>query len=235
VNCEAARLAIGAAPRDATPALDAHLAECVACARFRDEMRTLETRIEQAVALHVPPSPSMRPRQPAPPAAGHRVGRDHRRRAWALAAGVVLAFGLGVVLWTGRPATALAAAVVEHVMEEPDSWTQSAAVPDSTVAFALRTAGVSLDPAAGEIVYAHSCWFRGRFVPHLVVRTASQPVTVLVLAHESVPRRTRFTEQGYRGVLWPAGPGAIAVIARDDADLEEAAARVLAAMNWKNR
>ena len=64
------------------------------------------------------------------------------------------------------------------------------------------------------VVYAMACPFRGRRVPHLVVQTSAGPLTVMLLAHEKVAERTEFSEHGYRGVLLPAGSGAVAVLSR---------------------
>jgi len=87
------------------------------------------------------------------------------------------------------------------------------------------------------VSYASSCAFRGYHVPHLVIQTASGPVTVMVLVHEQVVRSKRFDEQGYRGVIVPvAGHGSLAVLTRgetvDFAAVEGIARRVQASIVW---
>jgi len=87
VTCDEARLLIGADPGAATTALEEHLATCAACARFRDEMRSLDADIRRA--LERPPDIA-RPRsgrQPLP------------WRQWALAASVVLATFAVLGVW----------------------------------------------------------------------------------------------------------------------------------------
>ena len=81
---------------------------------------------------------------------------------------------------------------------------------------ALRSAGVQLDVTSDKITYAHSCWFRGHYVPHLVVQTSQGPATVLILHHEKVPagRRSSFSEAGMSGVIIPAQTGSIALLTR---------------------
>jgi hypothetical protein len=91
---------------------------------------------------------------------------------------------------------------------------------------------VRLRPGAGDVTYAARCVFDGRVVPHLVVRTASGPVTVLMLRHRSVARPLHFDEQGYQGVVLDAPRGAIAVVGQDVADLDAVAQRVVAAVDW---
>jgi hypothetical protein len=82
------------------------------------------------------------------------------------------------------------------------------------------------------ISYAQSCWFRGRYVPHLVVQTPDGPVTIMVLPDEESDRRVAFAEQGYHGVLVPTQRGSLAVLARDDRDLDAVVNQALAAIAY---
>jgi hypothetical protein len=78
-----------------------------------------------------------------------------------------------------------------------------------------------------------SCWFRGHYVPHLVVQTDRGPVTVLLLTQEQgVKRREVFDEGGFHGVVVPAARGAVAVLGRD-AQAEEVAERLLGALEYQ--
>jgi hypothetical protein len=96
----------------------------------------------------------------------------------------------------------------------------------------LARGGIRLRPEAVTVTYANSCEFRGRLVPHLVVRTGAGPVTVMVLRDERPARPVDFREQGYAGRIVPAGPGSIAVIGVAGTDLESITAAVLAAVEW---
>jgi hypothetical protein len=109
-------------------------------------------------------------------------------------------------------------------------------VPPGTLAYVLGRAHVQLKTGAPLVSYAQSCWFRGRFVPHLVVQTGHGPITVMVLTHERVGGREIVDEGGSRGVILPAERGALAVLARDKADggadVEAVAATVNAAVRY---
>lgn len=243
MNCEATQLQIGADPQASNDVLEAHLLSCARCTAFQRETRALDGQIRRALELPLEP---LRPawngvelRRPAAQSAGAAVSRRlGRSRAWALAASVALAVTIGLVFWSTQSQPALATAVVEHMALEPDSWNQRAPVPQSALDLVLRRSGVRLDRAtAGEVVYAYSCWFRGRYVPHLVVQTSGGPVTVLVLRDEAVTREQRFEESGYTGLLLPVQGGTLAVLAReqsaiDAAALNEAAQRVLQAVDF---
>ncbi len=76
------------------------------------------------------------------------------------------------------------------------------------------------------IVYASSCWFRGHFVPHVVVTTKHGPVTVMILLHEKITATQQFNEDGFAGLLVPAHTGSVAVLSRTPMDLEQPAADV---------
>jgi len=222
MNCAEARLLIGANPRDRTPALEEHLRACESCRTYHHEMIMFDDKIRRALSYGVmipPRSAASKPHSPP--------------LRWALAASLVIGLGAAAVLWTLQPVDALAIEVVAHVAAEPDSWSRIAPLPKAELDPVLRQAGIMLDTTAGDVVYARTCEFRGRTIPHFVVRTAEGPVTVLVLAGETVPFRRHFSEEGYAGVLVPASSGgAVAVLARGTAQVDEAARRMMTALHW---
>lgn len=148
-----------------------------------------------------------------------------------MAANVALAALLGLLFVDGRGGDALAADVIAHMAGEPRRRESSRPVPQSALDFVLRRSGVRLERAElGEVVYARACFFRGRSVPHLVVRSTEGPVTVMVLAGERVRAETPFAEGGYFGVIAPAPGGAVAVLSRGPGQVAEPLRRVRAAL-----
>jgi hypothetical protein len=215
-TCHAARLAIGAEPQSLSADVAAHLATCAACSRFRDEMLMLDRDLR--IALELPLSEFRRP-----------AVRPVRR--YALAASVMLGLLIAGAMWVVLPQPALAGEVVEHVMHEPDSWNGGDAVSAGDVAAVLKAAGVEFDSRL-PIVYAAPCPFHGRRMAHLVVQTANGPMTVMLLPNETVARRREFSENGMRGVLLPAGSGAVAVLARDGVVPAPLADEIVSAVRW---
>jgi len=206
MNCEQARLLTGAEHGNASAELAEHLQGCAACATFREETLTLDASIQRA--LQRPPQlASARPARRAP---------LRTWRQWALAASVLLACTATLGVWLLRPTDTLAHELVAHVEAEPDSWLSAQQVTTEGVNEALRSAGVQLDVTSDKITYAHSCWFRGHYVPHLVVQTSQGPATLLILHHETAPagRRRSFSEAGMSGVIIPAQTGSIALLTR---------------------
>ncbi len=219
MTCDDARLLIGADPGATTPELEEHLATCAACARFREEMRALDAEIRRA--LERPPD-IVRPRSGGPSPAW---------RQWALAASVVLASFAVLAVWL-RPSDTLAREVVAHVQAEPESWLATQHVSAQDIGQALRGAGVALDVTSDRVMYAQSCWFRGHYVPHLVIQTARGPATVLILRHEQVRGRRSFHEAGMTGLIIPAEHGSIAVLTRGAGDPADIAGHMQHEVHW---
>jgi hypothetical protein len=215
LTCQEVRLAIGAEPQSLPADVAAHLPSCAACRRFRDEMLVLDRDLRTALEL---------------PLADFRRPAARPVRRYALAASMMLGLMIAAAMWIALPQPALAGEVVEHVLHEPDSWDGGAATAES-IAAVLKAAGVGFDSKL-PIVYAAPCPFRGRRIAHLVVQTASGPMTVMLLPHETVSRRREFSESGIRGVLLPAGAGAVAVLARDGEVPMPLADEIVSAVRW---
>jgi hypothetical protein len=216
--CQEARRLIGAEPCATSLELAQHLRECDACTQFQLEMVTLDANIRHALEQS-PLGARERKRQ-----------RLVARSGWALAASILLAVAATLAVWALRPANSLAQEVVAHVAAEPQSWVGTDAVSRAALDEVLRKSGLILDATPYSVVYARSCWFRGHYVPHLVVRTEHSLATVLILRSEKVDERQTFHEDGLSGVIVPAAHGSIAVLAAGSAPLDDVAAKMLVAV-----
>lgn len=214
-QCRHARLHIGAEPHALPPEVAAHVEVCAECRRFRDETLKLDRGLRAALEL-----PLARFRAPARP-----------QRRFALAASIALAIVVAGGVWIARSTPALAGEVVEHVSDEPRSWGLKVPLSSGEISAVLRQAGVKFDPHL-PVVYASACPFHGRLVPHLVVETAQGPMTVMLLSKEKVSRRRAFAEEGYRGVLLPAGKGSVALLMQSGKVPEDDAARIVGEVSF---
>jgi hypothetical protein len=229
-----ARVLIGAAPGVVSAPLAAHLAHCSQCTLFQQQMQRMDQDLSRLFAAPVRPRSETRirtlpimARVPATPVAHRSSGLI------ALAASVVLSIGLGIMFWTLRPQPSLAAGVLDHVAHESASWSEVTPMTAAATSAVLTGADVSLDPADTVVTYARSCLFDGHWVPHLVVRTAAGPVTVMVLNQEHIAGRQSFRQNGYSGILIPApGGGTLAVIAQGDPDLEAVSRALGPHLHW---
>ena len=214
-ECRHARVAIGGDPHQLSSGTNAHLATCAACRQFYAETVALDGRVRAALEL-----PLAKFRQPAAPV-----------RRFALAASVFLAAIIAGGIWLVSPQPALAAEVIEHVSHESGSWSAHDVLSAAELAQVLQKAGVQFD-SSRSVVYAMACTFRGQRVPHLVVQTANGPMTVMLLAHEQVAARQEFSENGYHGILLPAGKGSVALLMRDREVPESIASQIVNGVRW---
>ena len=210
-DCRHARLHIGAAPHELPAEVTSHLAGCAECRRFHDETVSLDARLRNALEV-----PLTRFRQRPPPA-----------RRFALAASVVLALLVAGGAWLLNPRPALAGEVASHVLHEAGSWDKQQVLSGADIDAVLKQAGVKYDNSM-PVVYAMACPFHGRQVPHFVVQTAEGPMTVMLLTHEKITARSEFAEQGFHGVLLPAGDGVVAVLSRSAAPSESLQRQIVA-------
>lgn len=215
IECRHARIAIGGEPHALPSEVSAHVATCAACRQFHAETVSMDSRLRAALEL---------------PLTRFRKAESPPRR-FALAASVVLAMLVGGGFWLWSPRPALANEVVEHVSHERGSWVAHEVLPAAALAEVLQKAGVQFDTSM-PVVYASPCPFRGRISPHLVVQTANGPMTVMLLAHQKVSARQEFSEDGYRGVLLPAGEGSVAVLMQDVDVPDAVAAQVVSGVRW---
>jgi len=247
VNCERARLLIGAEPYVTAPELAEHLAGCAECKQFQTEMVALENDLHRAleglpnaaaaVGAGLPDpgtvdasapsaaataSPSnVTPFRTPPPAPAPAQRSTFRRTGWAVAASVLALTTLSI--WIFRPSDTLAHEVVLHVNHEAASWNSSTPVNAHDLQSVLGKSGVTLNVTSNDVTYVRTCYFRGHFVPHLVMSTTDGPVTLLALPDEHVQGRESFQEGGYSGVIVPTDHGSIAVLARAGANIDAVA------------
>jgi hypothetical protein len=220
VNCLEFRRSVGAEPEREGAEVVAHRAGCPSCARYHSELRVLDVRIRHALVVELPATATATARR-AP-----RVG-------WALAASLVAATLIAGALWTLRPAATLAAELTAHIAHEPEALAATAVLPRERVTAVLSQFGVGLRGGLGDVVYAENCYFRGRDVPHFVVRGGHGPVTVMLLSGHRAAGRERLRVDGQEAVVVPAARGSIAVVASNPADVAEVSRRVEAALVWQ--
>ena len=164
----------------------------------------------------------------APPAA-----RISPRPLWAIAASVVVVI-VGALAWFLNPRDSFAGQVIDHVNGEAFSLVRTSQPADAAeLEEILARAGIRLKPDQMLVSYAARCEFRGHVVPHLVVQTEHGPVTVLVLADETV-KTTRIDVVGFDGVVVPAPRGSLVVLGQDG-DVQPVAATVLNAVDYTLR
>ena len=235
--CDEATVLIGGDPQTVSPELNEHLRTCHDCSHLREQMLGFDMQLRSALELRLHPAgtTSRGPNVRAVDVSPHMLPRKApwqavRARKWGLGIGLAASLMLGVALWLSQPRDTLAAQVIDHIAQEPDSWSRTEQVSATALATILRESGVKVGPGMAPVVYASRCDFLGHPVPHLVILTEAGPVTVMILIHERVTGTKRFQADHYWGLLMPAGVGSVAVVSHTEMSLEEPARNVVRAL-----
>ena len=214
MNCIDFRRLVLVDPRHLDEAARAHAAECVACRDVLERQRESDDRLFGA--LQVPPPDGLADRILV--AQGLRPGRT--RHAWAIAATLVLAVGVGLASRVYFQQDPLGLEAIEHVAHEPQAFTTVAAVDSSYLASALAGQGLKAVVALGQVTYTRICPMAGRTAHHIVIRTAEGPITLFLMPDDPVRRERRMADDGgMTAMVMPAARGSLAIVASSAAQV----------------
>lgn len=234
MNCNDYREAIAAEP--AYEGGETHLQACAACRSYRDDMRALDLKIQQALSLPVPELEV--PELPGVDTSNVATLPGRRRLTtptwFAVAATVVIAAFVGVRMF-GSAVTypSLADEIVAHLDHEPGSLrVTDEPVSDRRLTRVVPASIANMNHDAGLITYAQTCVINGRNIPHLVLQGKLGPVTILLMPDEMIDAAVEIDGQSINGVILPVGSGSIAIIGNDDEDLSNIQDNVVNSVTW---
>lgn len=228
MKCRDYREAIAADPSGLSDDAPVHAADCIACRRFRDEIRALDKRIAAALAIDVPPLriPELPPIDSAPSANVvhlHRAGKATLPIWIGLTASLIVAAFLGtrfIASDLGRPS--LASQVVAHMDHEQGSrQVTSVAVSEQGLGNVLHSDVSAMDTGGALITYARSCLINENRVPHLVIQGEDGPVTLILMSEETIDAAIPLSGENVYGVIVPVGGGSVAIIGEQASQLNE--------------
>ncbi len=221
MECAEFRRIIGADPKRTSPEIEAHRAGCAACAKYAADMLRIDELVGRAQFAAAPKradAPWAPRRQPV--------------RWYAIAASMLVAVGLGLILWTNAGRDALIADVVKHADGERNVMVASdKRVSEEKLQQALAKAGAQL-AAAMPVSVARVCKIRGVVTPHLIMQTRDGAVAVLLLSREHTWLPHSFETQGYQGRLIPKDGHAIAIVGTSESAVKEGAELAGSAIDW---
>lgn len=236
MKCEQYRQALAAQPDESSAGGAAHVAQCADCAAFCHGIQSLDTIIARALEIDVP---ELRLPELAPIDSNSTVARFPVRRiatpVWlSLAAGVAIAAVLGIrMLANDSVYPSLAAEILAHLDHEPQALLVTDAPVSAQRLDKVVGASAEMDSSPGLVTYATNCVINGHTVPHLVIQGEHGPVTILLLAEETIGVAVAIEGEGVRGFILPVGSGSIAVIGERDEPLEKIQEQVVNSVHWK--
>jgi len=225
MNCLEFQRRLNADPHRLGPEAEAHADACPACARRLARQMRLEAELAQALLVSPPEGLADRVLLAA---------RLRRRReympALALAAGLVLAVGIGLSLpqWGGED---LAGASIAHVLSEPQLLAARERVAAGQVSAQFARVGGRLEGAL-PAVHAGPCEVPGGEGAHVVLDTPHGRVTVLLMPHRRVEEEARKNDQGLIAVVHSARRGCYTLVASNARALEYVRALLDERLRW---
>lgn len=190
----------------------AHAHACPACAQALQRARAFEASLKSALAIAPPPqlAESILFRH----ATEQQRSRQRLRRAGtvlALAAGVVLAFGIGMRL-EAQPVSELA---VRHLEGEAFVLSKTQAIPEADVRKAFAQLEVKIGTLPADISWIGCCPIGRYSAVHLVMQDSGGPVTVLFLTDDGHEARADFAREGWLGRSVPLAHGTLVLLGHD--------------------
>ena len=133
---------------------------------------------------------------------------------WGIAASLFLATGIGIVGRSYFAHDPLGDEAIEHVAQEPQSFTTINAVGNDYLPVALAEQGLKAVVAIGQVTYTRICPMDGRTARHLVIRTNAGPVTLFLMPDDPTKRRRSSVQaDGMAAITMPAARGTVAIVA----------------------
>ena len=215
MDCLEFRRRLGAEPSTHDPDMRAHREQCTACAAAHARAQRFEQ--ELADALDVPVPANLAERVLLAQATGQRRQFvQQRRTAFALAASVVCALGIGGVAWQQVDAHSLPALAVAHMPEEIATLDLTRTIPAQAVLAGFAKRHIDLPGALpNDTTYVQDCLVGSYKTVHLVSRVDGQSVAVLYFPNTHASRKD-FRRNGWRGREVPLANGTLVMLSDRD-------------------
>jgi len=195
-----------------------HASDCMRCAEAQQRALGFESALRSALAVPVPAqlAEAILLRQTTE----QQRGRQRLRRGGALlalAAGVVLAFGVGLRL----QAQPLPELVVAHLQREAFVLTQTQPIAEEQVRKAFANLGVRVGELPADISFVACCPVGRYSSVHLLMPQSNGPVTVLYLTDDQHEARSDFIRDGWLGRSVPFAHGTLVLLAHDAGQFDQ--------------
>ena len=215
-------------PKRLSAAARAHASECRACREFARRIDGHAAQVEATLAVSVPEGLADRVLLRV----HHGDGRPWK--LWALAASVIFSLGLGVEQWQPRQTPDAARVAIEHVLHEPEAFTDARLADPDSFRFVLANFGGEISAPLGAVRFMKLCPVAQGTAWHIVLDTEVGAVTLLLIPDATPASEVyRGTLEGYSAQVLPGGQGYVAIITRSPHTLDKAARMVDERVRWR--
>jgi len=194
--------------------MQAHRAQCSACAQLAREHEQFEAGLRQGLEVPVPP---------AFEAALSDGMRSRRRRFLAAAAVALVAAGGGSFLALRRN-DPLALACIQFVMMEEAKSIMMGAMPREEARAALAgTLPLESIERVGQVRHVGPCPFNGQTAYHVVLAVPQGKVTLLVMPDSGLASRQTASYEGLHAAVISLGRGSVGIVGAEGRVVESVA------------
>lgn len=138
-----------------------------------------------------------------------------RRHFFALAASMVLLFGVGVFFFSNSQRSDLENFINEALMMEPAVYMSDAEIPQDTLAPLFASINTAIDGNLGKVHFMKLCpTLNGKGARMVVMNELNQPITVLYMPNSPVNEVIDMHMEGYKGKIVALEQGSAAIISR---------------------
>ena len=233
MNCIEFRRILLTDPAVVDSAFARHRRDCPDCTDAVAHSAHFERRLREAVNIHVPENLASRILLKQSFQASAEPPWWRTRRAYALAASMLLMVGLVTLALTSHlEQRRLSEEFVALVNGAPYALAASKPVSSDDISATLAPAGLDLDGEIGDVTYVGRCLVRGKLSGHIVLQGDTAPVTVFLINEQLVSDRATIRSDLYSIVVLPQGSGTIAIVSSPGEALENIEARVRSAIRW---
>jgi hypothetical protein len=218
MNCLEFRRQVNIDPQCSEADFVRHRQECPRCADALERAGAFEASMRQALAVPLPSQLAESILLAQATQQQHQRQRYQRGGALlAMAAAVVLAFGIGMRV-QAEPLQVLA---VDHMNHEAEALGMTKPVSDSDVRKAFAERGIVLNKVPADISFVYCCPV-GRYKSvHMVMPQNDGPVTVLYLTDDNREAHKDFTQSGWSGRSVPMAHGTLVMLGHDASHFDQ--------------
>ncbi|MFC3107359.1 DUF3379 family protein [Undibacterium arcticum] len=228
MNCLEFRREKLADPRWLSAEALAHLEHCAPCHAFAHSVDESEARLAEMLRVPVPDGLAERV------ILRRKNGFSFTPRRRALVATILLTVGTGALYWKALPAPDYARLAIEHVIDEPESFTTTRNADPALLRKVLHDFGGELTAPLGQLRYLRLCTVPGGMAWHIVFETDHGLATLLlILARDMKASGSAAEMAGWHAIAQPVGKGCYAIVTDSPESLDAVSRMVRQRIVWR--
>lgn len=221
MNCVEFRRQLAIEPQAVTADFARHRADCPRCAQAHARALVFEHALARALAIAAPAQLAESILLAQTTAERRRRTRLRGAAMFAAAAALVLAIGIAGMRAEAKP---LSAQAVAHLYQEEQVLALTAPVSADKVVRVFAERGMRLRQVPSGISFVAPCPVGKYRSVHLVMPTASGPVSVIYLVGGGTAASEEFERDGLRGRIEPLRGGTLILLAKQTGEFDRIAA-----------